>query len=55
MYSEPPQGRLGVSQAGDWTGAALPGCQLVGQPGEAALIPDSSLPWDGLEMAAAQA
>lgn len=39
MYSEPPR----LSQAGGWTGAALPRCQLVGQPEEAALIPVSFL------------
>lgn len=39
MYSEPPQGKPRLSQAGSWTEAALPGCQLVGQPEEAALFP----------------
>lgn len=37
-YSEPPQGKPRLSWAGGWTEAALPGCQLVGQPEEAALI-----------------
>lgn len=39
MYSEPPQGKLRLSQAGGWTEAALPRCQQVGQPEEAALFP----------------
>lgn len=49
MYSEPPQGQLGVRQAGGWMGAALTGCQLVGQPKKAAFIPVASAPWDGDE------
>lgn len=44
-YSEPPQGKPKLSQAGGWTEAAVPGCQLLGQPEEAALIPVSALGW----------